>query len=121
MHLFAAQFANSLRIAGDFEICGEAENGLDAINKAGLFQPDVIVIDLAMPVMNGLQATQILRKLTPTVPIIVYSSHSDPFVIRTALSAGAAAFVAKNNSATQLVAKARELLLPPPENLPQIA
>jgi CheY-like chemotaxis protein len=50
---------------GDFNICGEAENGREAIEKAQLLRPDLIVTDLSMPVMNGLEETRVLKKLMP--------------------------------------------------------
>lgn len=64
----------------DFEICGQAENGRDAIEKAQLLRPALIVTDFAMPLMNGLEETRILKELMPTVPIIIYSAHCDPFL-----------------------------------------
>ena len=56
----------------DFEICGEAENGKEAIAKARELHPDLIVLDLSMPVMNGLDAARELKRLMPTVLLIMY-------------------------------------------------
>jgi len=58
----------------DFEICGEAENGKEAIAKARELHPDLIVLDLSMPVMNGLDAARELKRLMPTVPLLMYSA-----------------------------------------------
>jgi len=55
----------------DWTVCGEAENGSDAIDKAQKLHPDLIVIDLSMPVMNGIDATRILKRLMPAVPIVM--------------------------------------------------
>ena len=55
----------------DFEVCGEAENGQEAIEKAQQLHPDLIVLDLLMPVMNGLDAARVLKRLITTVPIIM--------------------------------------------------
>src|SRR5437016_13578448 len=52
----------------DFEVCGEAENGQEAIEKAQQLHPDLIVMDLSMPVMNGIEAASVLKSLMPTVP-----------------------------------------------------
>jgi len=95
---------------GDFEVCGEAENGRDAIERAILLRPALIVTDLAMPLMNGLEETRILKKLMPTVPVIIYTAHSDRSVDKECLAAGADAVISKSDSVAVLVGKARELL-----------
>lgn len=95
---------------GDFEVCGEAENGQEAIEKALDLKPALIVTDLSMPVMNGLVATRILRKLMPMVPIILYSAHIDPHVEKEALAAGASAVVSKSDAVAQLIERSRRLL-----------
>ena len=95
---------------GDFEVCGQAENGREAIEKAQLLRPALIVTDLSMPVMNGMDETRILRKLMPAVPVILYSAHIDPFVEKEALAAGASAVVSKYEAVATMIGKARELL-----------
>src|SRR6266700_2656299 len=62
------------RREGDFNVCGEAINGRDAIRVARLLRPDLIVLDLVMPAMNGLAAAQVLKQLMPAVPLILYGS-----------------------------------------------
>ena len=64
----------------DFEVCGEAENGKEAIAKARELHPDLIVLDLSMPVMNGLDAARELKRLMPTVPLLMYSAFGDRLV-----------------------------------------
>src|SRR5438876_8473159 len=61
----------------DFEVCGEAENRREAIEKAQELRPHLIVLDLSMPVMNGLDAARVLKRLMPTVPLIMYSALGD--------------------------------------------
>ncbi len=95
---------------GDFEICGEAENGCDAVEKAKRLRPALIVTDLSMPLMKGLEETRILKKLMPTVPVITYTSHSDPFVDKAALEAGVSAVISKSDNVRFLIDKARKLL-----------
>ena len=63
----------------DFAVCGEAENGQEAIEKAQELHPDLIVMDLAMPVMGGIDAARVLGRLMPTVPMVVLSGYSDLF------------------------------------------
>jgi DNA-binding NarL/FixJ family response regulator len=95
---------------GDFNVCGEAENGREAVERARELQPDLIVTDLSMPVMNGLEEARVLKKLMPTVPVIVFTAHSDPFVEKEAAAAGVSAVVSKSQAVTVLVRTARSLL-----------
>lgn len=67
---------------GEFNVCGEAENGHEAIKKAKHLHQDLIVTDLSMSVMNGLEETRLLKKVMPAVPVITYSSCIDLFVER---------------------------------------
>jgi DNA-binding NarL/FixJ family response regulator len=62
------------------ELCEHAVNGQDAIEKARKFRPDLIILDLSMPVMNGLDAARILRTIMPAVPIILFTIHSKEMV-----------------------------------------
>jgi len=96
--------------AGDFEVCGEAENGQQAIEKALDLKPALIVTDLSMPVMNGLVATRILKRLIPEVPIILYSAHIDGYVEKEALAAGAWAVVPKSDALALLIERSRRLM-----------
>jgi DNA-binding NarL/FixJ family response regulator len=94
----------------DFQICGEAQNGKEAIEKALELHPDLIVLDLSMPVMNGLDAARALRDQMPAVPIILFTSYVDRFVEEEARSACAAAVVSKSEHLSVLTAKVRRLL-----------
>ncbi len=94
----------------DFEVCGEAENGREAIEKAQQLNPDLIVMDVSMPVMNGIDAARALNQLMPAVPIIIFSEYSDVFSKKEARSAGISALVSKSEHISALVSKARALL-----------
>jgi DNA-binding NarL/FixJ family response regulator len=94
----------------DLEVCGEAENGREAIEKAQELRPDLILLDLSMPVMNGLDATRALKRVMPEVPVIMYSAFSDSFTEREARSAGASALVSKSENTSVLLGKARSLV-----------
>jgi CheY-like chemotaxis protein len=61
----------------DYDLCAEAENGRQAIELALHHRPDLIILDLSMPVMNGLEAAHELKKRMPEVPIILFTQHSD--------------------------------------------
>lgn len=95
---------------GDFDVCGEAENGREAIEKAQLLHPGLIVTDLSMPIMNGLEETRILKTLMPAVPVVIFTAHADPFVSKEAVAAGVSAIVSKSESVLVLIATARSLL-----------
>jgi len=94
----------------DFDVCGEAGNGREAIRVAQLSSPDLIVLDLAMPVMNGLDAARGLRRMLPSVPLIMYSGIGDRFVEQQARFIGIAALISKAEAPGALVSKARTLL-----------
>ena len=92
-----------------FDVCGDAENGREAIAKALGLRPDLIVLDLSMPVMNGLDAARVLKRLMPAVTLIMYSAFGDRYVEHQARLIGVAALISKAAPPTALVAEARSL------------
>jgi two-component system chemotaxis response regulator CheY len=94
----------------DFEVCGEAENGKVAVEKAQELSPDLIVLDLSMPVMNGLDAARVLKRLMPTVPLIMFSAFGDGSVRYQARLVGISEVVSKSEHASVLILKARSLV-----------
>jgi len=97
----------------DFDVCGEAENGQEAIEKASQLSPDVIVLDLSMPVMNGLDAARVLKQMAPTVPLILFSSFTDALQHEMAETAGFSAVISKADNVSVLIDKTRHLLQMP--------
>jgi len=97
------------RREGDFNVCGEAVNGRDAIRVARLLRPDLIVLDLVMPAMNGLAAAQVLKRLMPAVPLILYGS-ADKIVRQRTRALGIAALIPKADPQDTVVNLARTLL-----------
>jgi two-component system nitrate/nitrite response regulator NarL len=93
----------------DWEICGEAVDGLDALRKARDLHPDLVVLDLSMPVMNGLEAARRLHELRPLLPVILFTSHSTPFLEKEAAAAGIPDVVSKDRSLIFLAAAIRKL------------
>ena len=93
----------------DFEVCGEAVNGVDAIEKARTLHPDLIVMDLSMQVMNGLEAGSVLKAMLPEVPIVMYTVHDAAAMKEQALAAGVRAVIQKHDM-DGLAGQLRELL-----------
>jgi DNA-binding NarL/FixJ family response regulator len=94
----------------DLEVCGEAENGREAIERARQLRPDLIVLDLSMPVMNGLDAARALKRLMPEVSLIMYSAFGDKVVEHQARLIGISGVVSKFEPASALVNEARIVL-----------
>lgn len=101
----------------DFDVCAEAENGRNAIEKAQESHPDLILLDLSMPVMSGLDAARALKRLMPDVPIVMFSIYSDSFTEKEARSAGVSALVSKFEDISQLLRIARNLLYPTSDHI----
>lgn len=91
----------------DFEVCGDAENGKEVVEMAQVLHPDLIVLDLSMPVMNGLEAAQALRRSVPETPIVVFSEYSDVISEHEARSEGISALVSKTEPVSVLLDRAR--------------
>jgi DNA-binding NarL/FixJ family response regulator len=97
-----------LQAESDIEVVAEAESGRQAVEFADKLKPDVAVMDIAMPFLNGLEATrQILRKV-PTIKILVLSSYSDDDYVRELMEAGAAGYLIKQTAANELLKAIRE-------------
>ena len=92
-----------------WQVCGEAGNGREAIEKAEQLQPDLIVLDLSMPVMNGLAAARTLSKLVPSVPLIMYTTFHTHHLENEALAAGVSRVILKSDPLTDLLACVRSL------------
>jgi DNA-binding NarL/FixJ family response regulator len=115
--LIVDDHANVRRIIRDylenesgFEVCGEAVDGYDAIQKAKELNPDLIILDLSMPQMSGIEAARVLKKVLPQTPIVMLTSH-DPSTLRyDTRAAGIDAVVAKDGDMSLLVASLQSLL-----------
>lgn len=95
---------------GGFEVCDEAESGPAAIEKAQRLNPSLIVMDLSMPGMNGIEAARRLRQILPTVVIIILSDYGGMFPDQEARAVGIAAIVSKVECSSVLLREARILL-----------
>lgn len=94
---------------GGFEVCGEAANGHEAVEKAQRLNPALIVMDISMPGMNGIEAARCLRQLLPAVRIIVLSDYGGMFPDHEVDSIGIAAIVSKAECSSVLLYEARTL------------
>jgi len=93
----------------DMEIVGEAGNGRDALDLAGQFQPDVAVMDVAMPELNGIEATRRLADVSPRTRVLALSMHKDSVYVREILRAGARGYLLKDSIASDLLAAVRAI------------
>jgi two-component system nitrate/nitrite response regulator NarL len=85
-----------------FRVVGEAGDGLEAIKKAGVLRPDVVLLDIGMPHLNGIEAAKEIRQASPNSNIIFLTQESDSDVRRAALATGAVAYVLKSNASHEL-------------------
>jgi DNA-binding NarL/FixJ family response regulator len=86
----------------EIEVCGEASDGREALRLIKQLQPDVVLLDIAMPEMNGLDLTSHLRKDFPSLPVLILSMHATKAYVLEAMRAGASGYVLKNTSVEEL-------------------
>lgn len=87
----------------DMEVVGEAENGQTAVVLAEKIQPDVVVMDISMPEMNGLKATQNLQRMCPNIKILTLTRHTDDGYLQQLLQAGSSGYVLKQSASEELI------------------
>jgi DNA-binding NarL/FixJ family response regulator len=85
------------------DVCAEAKNGEEAVEKSRQLSPDLIILDISMPVLGGIEAAQQIRVFLPDVPILFYSTHNTSQLVAIAKSVGAQGFVAKDQMAEALL------------------
>jgi CheY-like chemotaxis protein len=100
----------SALLSDGFDVCGEAADGQEAIELARKLSPDLIILDLSMPVMNGLQAAPVLRKLVPKSPIILFTLFASKAVEQQLRTIEVDSIVSKGEPLSKLVEKAHALL-----------
>jgi len=94
---------------GDIGIIGEAKTGREAVQMTRELHPEVIVMDIAMPLLNGLEATRQILKAFPSAKILILSAHSDPEYVEQVVKAGALGYLVKQSSGDVLAKAIREL------------
>jgi DNA-binding NarL/FixJ family response regulator len=87
----------------ELEVVDEASDGLEAVEKVSILHPDVVVLDVTMPRMNGIEACRIIKQKNPELEVLFVTQHDSPHMLREALAAGARGYVVKSNLARDLV------------------
>lgn len=96
-----------LEAESDIEVIEEAENGRDALKKTVQLRPDIVIMDISMPILNGLDATRLIRKRVPTTRVLILSMHkSEEYVFQT-LRAGASGYLVKDSVVSDLISAIR--------------
>lgn len=98
-----------LTAEGDISVVAEAQTGREAVNLTAKLHPDVVIMDLAMPLLNGWEATRQILKAVPSAKVIVLSTYDDDEHVQQAIAAGAAAYLIKQTAAADLAKAIREV------------
>ncbi len=102
-------FRKMLELEDDIEVVGESSDGRHAVEMAAKLRPEVVLMDIAMPLLNGLEATRQLLRILPGTRVLVLSAHSDDAYVHTASEAGAAGFLLKQTSSHDVCRAIREV------------
>ena len=102
-------FRKMLELENDIEVIGEAEDGRKAVALAKKLRPAVVLMDIAMPHLNGLEATRQILKAVPATKVLMLSAHSDDAYVKNATESGAAGFLLKQTSAHDVCRAIREV------------
>jgi NarL family two-component system response regulator LiaR len=101
--------ATFLKVFDDLELAGEAANGQAAIELCARIQPDVVLMDMVMPDMDGAAATRIIRKESPSIQVLALTSFKEEILVQSALQAGAIGYLLKDVSAEDLAQAIRRM------------
>ncbi len=102
-------FRKMLELEDDLEVVGEAQDGRKAVALAGKLRPEVVLMDIAMPLLNGLEATRQVLKALPGAKVLMLSAHSDDAYVQSATESGAVGFLLKQTSAHDVCRAIREV------------
>ena len=106
---------------GDWEVCGVATNGREAIQRAQELTPDVIVLDMTMPELNGLDAIRQIKRATPSVEIVIFSAHRSEEIVQQVFDAGAKSYIRKADAGRYLLEAIRSLANHKPFFTPEVS
>ena len=102
-------FRKMLELESDIQVVGEAKDGREAVLMAGKLHPSIVLMDIAMPLLNGLEATRQLHRSLPSIKVLMLSAHNDDAYVESALDAGASGFLLKQTSAHDVCRAIREI------------
>lgn len=88
---------------GGFEVCAEAANGREAVEKAQELNPDLIILDITMPTLNGLDAARMIKQVSPNMPIVILSTHKSKQFIKEVQKIGVQGYVTKDQASQDLI------------------
>ena len=94
----------------EWELCGEADNGADAVRLSEALKPEVIIMDISMPGLNGIEATRTIHKNHPETKVILLTLHDNDELVRSAFRAGARGYLLKVDAEKELVQALREIV-----------
>ena len=103
-HVVRAGLRTLLETKRDWQVCAEAANGREAVEKAGELAPDVAVLDIGMPLLNGVEATRQIRKRSPKTEVLILTMHDSEMLIQEVLEAGARGYILKDDADRNLIA-----------------
>jgi DNA-binding NarL/FixJ family response regulator len=92
-----------------WEVCGTAGTGREAVEQAGILKPDVVVLDLTMPELNGVDAVRLIKRAVPTAEVLVFSAHESEDLVAQVFEAGAKSYITKADASRYLVSAVRSL------------
>ena len=98
-----------LQAQPDWQVCGEAGDGREAVDKATQLKPDVVILDIGMPSLNGLEATRQILKAAPATRVLILSAYSDDAYVEQVIAFGAAGYLVKQSEANVLRRAIREV------------
>jgi DNA-binding NarL/FixJ family response regulator len=111
---FRQFICSTLEQRGDVQVVGEVSDGLEAVHKAVELKPDLILLDIGLPTLNGIEAARQIRELAPESRIIFLSQESSPDIIEEAFGLGAQGYVVKTHAGNELLAAIEAVMLKKP-------
>jgi DNA-binding NarL/FixJ family response regulator len=108
-HVVRTGLRTLLETKRGWQVCAEAANGREAVEKAGKLKPDVAVLDIGMPLLNGIEATRQIRKVSPETEILILTMHDSEVMIQGVLEAGARGYILKDDADRNLLAAVEAL------------
>lgn len=109
-----------LESQADFEVVGEASDGVEAVELAKKLKPEIIIMDISMPKLNGIEATKQIKELYPNIAILVLTGYDDDEYVFAILEAGAAGYLLKESSGEELIDAIRQVMADEPVLHPKI-